>query len=131
MNGALERLGLRLRREWLDSCLDGLQSSVQGFEGMDASGKARLCFEQFLWSDMNYCGAGVLPPNVHTLHLVDLKGPFVLQVRKERCVCVVWKCCTFCVAFGRSIVIGILVMTMHKRGIKCVAKGNGKCSIIE
>ncbi|KAL0355067.1 UNVERIFIED_CONTAM: RecQ-mediatedinstability protein 1 [Sesamum radiatum] len=80
VNGVLERLGLRVKREWLDSCLHGLQLSVAGFQGLDDSAKAKLCFGQFLFSDMNYCGAGVLPPNVHTLHLVDLKGPFVLQV---------------------------------------------------
>ncbi|KAI3455067.1 hypothetical protein Pfo_011730 [Paulownia fortunei] len=80
VNAILERLGLRLKREWLDSCLHGLQSSLLGFQGMDDSAKAKLCFEQFLCSDMNYCGAGVLPPDVHALHLVDLKGPFVLQV---------------------------------------------------
>lgn len=83
VHAVLERLGLRLRREWLDSCLHGLQSSTQGFQRMDDSAKAKLCFEQFLFSDMNYCGAGVLPPNVHALHLVELKGPFVLQVNKE------------------------------------------------
>lgn len=77
----LERLGLKLRREWLESCLQGLQASAQGFQRMDDSAKAKLCFQQFLRSDMNFCGAGVLPPNVHTLHLVDLKGPFVLQVK--------------------------------------------------
>ncbi|PIN23588.1 hypothetical protein CDL12_03687 [Handroanthus impetiginosus] len=80
VNGVLEGLGLRLRREWLDSCLHGLRSAVPGFQGMDDSAKAKLCFQQFLLSDMNSCGAGVLPPNVHSLHLVDLKGPFVLQV---------------------------------------------------
>ncbi|KAL3839117.1 hypothetical protein ACJIZ3_023708 [Penstemon smallii] len=80
VNGVLEMLGMRLRKEWLDSCLSGLQASVQGFQGMDDSAKAKLCFQQFLFSDMNFCGAGVLPPNVHKLHLVDLKGPFVLQV---------------------------------------------------
>ncbi|KAL3629753.1 recQ-mediated genome instability protein 1 [Castilleja foliolosa] len=80
INGALERLGLRLKKEWLDSCLQGLQSSVTGFHRMDDSAKAKLCFEQFLCSDMNYCGAGILPKGVHTLNLVDLKGPFVLQV---------------------------------------------------
>ncbi|XP_075517116.1 recQ-mediated genome instability protein 1 [Primulina tabacum] len=80
VNGVLERLGLRLKREWLDSCLISLQSSVPGFQAMDDSSKAKLCFGKFLCSDMNYCGAGVLPSNVHTLNLVDLKGPFVLQV---------------------------------------------------
>ncbi|KAG8379455.1 hypothetical protein BUALT_Bualt07G0090300 [Buddleja alternifolia] len=80
VNGVLEILGVRLKSEWLDSCLHGLQASVHGFNGLDDSAKSKLCFEQFLHSDMNYCGAGVLPPNVHALHLVDLKGPFVLQV---------------------------------------------------
>ncbi|KAL6576268.1 recQ-mediated genome instability protein 1 [Orobanche hederae] len=80
VNGVLERLGLRLKKEWLESCLHGLQSSVAGSQRMDDSAKAKLCFEQFLRSDMNYCGAGVLPRDVHTLNLVDLKGPFVLQV---------------------------------------------------
>ncbi|KZV21758.1 hypothetical protein F511_02916 [Dorcoceras hygrometricum] len=80
VNGVLERLGLRLKREWLHSCLISLQSSVPGFHGMDDSSKAKLSFGQFLCSDMNYCGAGVLPANVHNLNCVDLEGPFVLQV---------------------------------------------------
>ncbi|KAG9153650.1 hypothetical protein Leryth_008571 [Lithospermum erythrorhizon] len=29
---------------------------------------------------MNCCGGGVLPGNVNSLHLVELKGPFILQV---------------------------------------------------
>ncbi|XP_051134842.1 recQ-mediated genome instability protein 1 [Andrographis paniculata] len=80
VSGILEGLGLRLRRPWLESCLRGLESSMPGFQGMDDSVKAKVCFGQFLCSDMNFCGAGVLPPNVHSLHLHDLKGPFVLQV---------------------------------------------------
>ncbi|EPS59617.1 hypothetical protein M569_15188, partial [Genlisea aurea] len=80
VSGFLERMGLRLRREWMSSCLHALESSVNGFLGMDDAMKAKLCFGQFIQSDMNYCGAGVLPPNVRSLHLVDLKGPFVLQV---------------------------------------------------
>ncbi|KAA8540664.1 hypothetical protein F0562_024417 [Nyssa sinensis] len=80
INECLGRLGLRLRREWLDSCIRGLESSVPGFAGFDGATKAKLCFEQFLHSDMNYSGCGVLPENVHGMHLVDLAGPFVLQV---------------------------------------------------
>ncbi|GAV82257.1 DUF1767 domain-containing protein, partial [Cephalotus follicularis] len=76
----LGRVGLRLKREWLDSCVEGLQRSVPGFSAFDSETKAKLCFEQFLFSDMNYSGAGVLPQNVDSMHLVDLKGPFVLQV---------------------------------------------------
>ncbi|CAN0906010.1 RecQ-mediated genome instability protein 1 [Linum grandiflorum] len=73
----LMRMGLRLKREWLDSCLGGLNSSLQH---LDLKAKAKHCFDKFLMSDMNYCGKGVLPPNVGSMHLVDLPGPFVLQV---------------------------------------------------
>lgn len=77
----LEGLGLRLRKDWLESCVRGLEGSVREFTRLDDNAKAKLCFEQFLYSDMNYCGAGWLPRDVHKLHLVDLKGPFVLQMR--------------------------------------------------
>ncbi|PPD76466.1 hypothetical protein GOBAR_DD26598 [Gossypium barbadense] len=76
----LLRMGLKLRREWLDSCVQGLESSVPRFSTLDASAKSKLCFQQFLFSDMNYSGGGILPSNVDSMHLVDLKGPFVLQV---------------------------------------------------
>lgn len=76
----LEGLGLRLRKDWLESCVRGLEGSVREFTRLDDNAKAKLCFEQFLYSDMNYCGAGMLPRDVFKLHLVDLKGPFVLQV---------------------------------------------------
>lgn len=76
----LEELGLRLRGEWLDSCIRGLETAVPGFLSLDDTKKAKLCFERFLESDMNNCGAGLLPDNVHQMHLVDLPGPFVLQV---------------------------------------------------
>ncbi|KAK6924634.1 RecQ mediated genome instability protein 1, N-terminal [Dillenia turbinata] len=77
---ALWKLGLRLRREWLASCIGALERSVSGYGNFDVETKAKLCFEQFLHSDMNYVGAGVLPENVGSLHLVDLPGPYVLQV---------------------------------------------------
>ncbi|XVE56542.1 hypothetical protein DITRI_Ditri04bG0019400 [Diplodiscus trichospermus] len=76
----LLRMGLKSRREWLDSCVQGLESSVPRFSTLDVSEKAKLCFQQFLLSDMNYSGGGILPENVDSMHLVDLKGPFVLQV---------------------------------------------------
>lgn len=85
ISDSLLRLGLSLSRVWLDSCIQGLESSVPGFSELDVAVKAKLCFQQFLSSDMNYCGAGVLPANVHSMHMVDLKGPFVLQV----CVCMI------------------------------------------
>lgn len=95
-----QRLGLRLRREWLEDCVTGLERSVSGFERLDVDGKAKLCFEHFLLSDMNYCGAGVLPPNASGMHKVELEGPFVLQVRafvilflgKRRKFCKVFYC---------------------------------------
>ncbi|CAK7336760.1 unnamed protein product [Dovyalis caffra] len=70
----LLRMGLSVKREWLDSCLRQIDNSL------DIESKAKLCFGQFLISDMNYCGAGVLPPHLDSMHLVDLPGPFVLQV---------------------------------------------------
>ncbi|XP_071722694.1 recQ-mediated genome instability protein 1-like [Rutidosis leptorrhynchoides] len=76
----LAGMGLRLKNEWLDACVRGLEGSGQGFAIFDLNTKAKLCFEQFLFSDMNRSGGGVLPENVHTLNMVDLKGPFVLQV---------------------------------------------------
>ncbi|XP_060962704.1 recQ-mediated genome instability protein 1 isoform X3 [Cannabis sativa] len=76
----LQGLGLRLKREWLDACVQGLERSVLGFEGLNVDVKAKLCFERFLVSDMNQFGGGLLPENVHSLHLVDLPGRYVLQV---------------------------------------------------
>ncbi|XP_062115892.1 recQ-mediated genome instability protein 1 [Humulus lupulus] len=76
----LQGLGLRLKREWLDSCVQGLERSVPGFDDLDVPVKAKLCFERFLVSDMNQFGGGLLPENVHSLHLVDLTGRYVLQV---------------------------------------------------
>lgn len=79
----LRRLGLGLRQEWLASCFSSFALAVPGFEGFDVARKARMCFEQFLCADMNYCGAGILPENVHCMNKVELEGPFVLQVRGQ------------------------------------------------
>ncbi|PAN37836.1 hypothetical protein PAHAL_7G126700 [Panicum hallii] len=73
----LRGLGLRLRPEWLESCAAG----IPGFDGLGgAAAQARRCFEQFLFADMNACGAGVLPEGVGSMHATVLDGPFVLQV---------------------------------------------------
>nr|CAB3486868.1 unnamed protein product [Digitaria exilis] len=73
----LRRLGLRLRPEWLESCAAG----IPGFDGLGgAEVQARRCFEQFVFADMNRCGAGVLPEGVGSMHAAVLDGPFVLQV---------------------------------------------------
>ncbi|XP_050220647.1 recQ-mediated genome instability protein 1 isoform X2 [Mercurialis annua] len=74
----LLRLGLKLKREWLDSCLGQLDGN--SIQNLDVEAKAKLCFQQFLFSDMNYSGGGLLPPNVDSMHLVNLAGPFILQV---------------------------------------------------
>lgn len=81
IDGILRRKGLDLKREWFYGCIGALEREVPGFSGnSDDLVKAKICFQQFLNVDMNFCGAGVLPSNVASLHLVDLKGPFVLQV---------------------------------------------------
>ncbi|KAK7291538.1 hypothetical protein RIF29_06767 [Crotalaria pallida] len=80
ISDSLLRLGLGLKREWLDACLRELDGALRGFSGFDVSTKAKLCFEQFLLADMKFCGSGILPPNVHSMHLVQLPGPYVLQV---------------------------------------------------
>lgn len=73
----LRRLGLRVRPEWLQQCAAGLP----GFNGHGGTEvQARQCFEQFLFADMNECGAGVLPEGVGCMEAAILDGPFVLQV---------------------------------------------------
>ncbi|XP_042461573.1 recQ-mediated genome instability protein 1-like isoform X1 [Zingiber officinale] len=76
----LRSLGLRLRPEWLESCAATLMASGSDFSRLDVAGRAKRCFEQFLISDMNTSGAGVLPEYVHRLHKTELEGPFVLQI---------------------------------------------------
>ncbi|KAG5014441.1 hypothetical protein JHK82_020126 [Glycine max] len=76
----LRRLGLSPKSDWLTSCLREFQSSVPAFEHLDVAAKAKRCFEQFLYADMNFCGSGILPPNVDAMHLNVLPGPYVLQV---------------------------------------------------
>ncbi|XP_010519503.1 PREDICTED: recQ-mediated genome instability protein 1 [Tarenaya hassleriana] len=78
--GFLSRMGLRLKRDWLVACLTELERSVPRFNSLDVAAKAKLCFEQFLFSDMNHSGGGVLPRDIRSMHLVELGGPFVLQV---------------------------------------------------
>ncbi|KAJ0971223.1 hypothetical protein J5N97_019182 [Dioscorea zingiberensis] len=80
VNEILRKLGLSLRPEWLDSCLSFLAGVVPGFDTFDVDTKAKMCLEEFLLSDMNHSGAGVLPENVGSMHKAELEGPFVLQV---------------------------------------------------
>ncbi|KAF1001750.1 hypothetical protein AG4045_009867 [Apium graveolens] len=39
-------LGLRVKREWLDSCIRALESAVSGFSRLDDVAKGKLCLEQ-------------------------------------------------------------------------------------
>ncbi|KAL9815304.1 RecQ-mediated genome instability protein 1 [Arabidopsis thaliana] len=76
----LSRMGIKLKREWWVSCVSGLETSIPQFSYLDVAAKAKHCFEQFMFSDMNLCGGGVLPPNVASMNRIELAGPFVLQV---------------------------------------------------
>lgn len=76
----LSRKGIKLKTEWWVSCLAWLENSIPQFSRLDVAAKAKHCFEQLLFSDMNLCGGGALPRNVASMHLVELAGPFVLQV---------------------------------------------------
>ncbi|CAN6854659.1 unnamed protein product [Brassica oleracea] len=80
---ALSRMGIKLKTEWWVSCLSGLEASVPEFSRLEVAAKAKHCFEQFLFCDMNLCGGGVLPRNVASMVLEELAGPFVLQVVDE------------------------------------------------
>lgn len=86
-NGSLRRveeflgsLGVRPRREWLESCMEMLRTSQAGFANMIVAQQAELCLSEFLFADTNAAGDAVLPPNLHTLHAQEIPGPYVLQV---------------------------------------------------
>uniref|UniRef100_A0ACD5UPU7 Uncharacterized protein n=1 Tax=Avena sativa TaxID=4498 RepID=A0ACD5UPU7_AVESA len=72
----LRRLRLRVRPEWLEFCA----AELPGFNDGGTEEQGRRCFEQFLFADMNVCGAGVLPEGVGGMDATVLDGPFVLQV---------------------------------------------------
>ncbi|KEH21003.1 putative RecQ mediated genome instability protein [Medicago truncatula] len=80
VNDFLRRFGFCIKRDSLATCIRELGESMNGFQGFDVATKAKLCFEQFLFSDLNFCGSGVLPSNVASMHLDTLPGPYVLQV---------------------------------------------------
>ncbi|KAI3915168.1 hypothetical protein MKW98_011513 [Papaver atlanticum] len=80
----LVNLGLKLRKQWLNSCLEELNNSMPGFCNLNVPDKGKHIMQKFLFSNMNTScgggGGGVLPENIQTLHKVNLPGPFVLQV---------------------------------------------------
>ncbi|RZC48610.1 hypothetical protein C5167_017034 [Papaver somniferum] len=73
--------GLKLREEWLNSCVSELNNSNPDFANFNVAKKKNLIYERFLFSDMNLsCGGeGVLPEKLQTMKLVNLPGPFLLQ----------------------------------------------------
>ncbi|ERN06301.1 recQ-mediated genome instability protein 1 [Amborella trichopoda] len=73
-------MGLQLKREWLESCFEGLMASQIGFSQKSSLEQAELYFAQFLVADMNDVGNGVLPSNVNAMHGTEIAGPFILQV---------------------------------------------------
>lgn len=76
----LGNLGVRPRREWLESCIEMLRNSEAGFANMTVAQQAKLCLSEFLFADMNTAGDAVLPPNIHRLHAQEIPGPYVVQV---------------------------------------------------
>ena len=77
----LNELGVYPKFEWLTECVGHLSNSDLTFSALPASAQAKLCFAQYINSDMNRCGAGILPENVASMHKQQLRGRFVLQVR--------------------------------------------------
>ncbi|KAH7289947.1 hypothetical protein KP509_30G025100 [Ceratopteris richardii] len=80
LQAILESRGVRPNGHWLDVCVESLEASRPGFSQLNDSQKAEACFSCFLFSDLNSMGESVLPPRFHTLHGIEISGPFVLQV---------------------------------------------------
>ncbi|KAI3875313.1 hypothetical protein MKX03_000740 [Papaver bracteatum] len=69
----LLNLGLKLRVEWLNSCLEELHNSMPGFCNLNVPDEGKHIMQEYLFSNMNTScdgGGGGL----------TLPGPFVLQV---------------------------------------------------
>lgn len=77
----LNELGVHPKFEWLAECVGHLSSSDLTFSALPASSQAKLCFAQYINSDMNSSGAAILPENVASMHKQQLRGRFILQVR--------------------------------------------------
>jgi hypothetical protein len=82
----LMKLGFYLKREKVDDCLRQLGDSINGLDDLK---KAEMCFEKFLFSNLNSCGSGILPSYSYnhndlmlptTSRTTTLDGPFILQV---------------------------------------------------
>jgi hypothetical protein len=81
----LMKLGFYLKREKVDDCLRQLGDSINGLDDLK---KAEMCFEKFLFSNLNSCGSGILPSYSYnhndlmlpTTSRTTLDGPFILQV---------------------------------------------------
>ncbi|XP_039683054.1 probable fructokinase-7 [Medicago truncatula] len=80
----LIKLGFYLKREKVVDCLRQLGDSINGLNDLE---KAEICFQKFLFSNLNSCGSGILPPThnrndlmLPTTSITTLDGPFILQV---------------------------------------------------
>ena len=73
VNDYLLKQGFGFKRYKLADCLGQLEDS-----GFDVPQKADFCIQKFLFSDLNSCGGGILPSDLHLQTF--LHGPYVLQV---------------------------------------------------
>eukprot|EP00249_Psilotum_nudum_P004987 c18478_g1_i1 orf=19-1590(+) len=80
VQSVLRSRGAAPTSQWLAACMASLTASRPGFLQLSPTQQAELCMGQFLVADFNMHGAAVLPPQVDTLHAMELEGPFVLQV---------------------------------------------------
>jgi hypothetical protein len=77
VNHHLFKLGFGLKADKVAECLRQLGDLLNGF---DVPQKAKICFQKFLFSDLNSCGSGVLPHIDEKMLKTSLHGPFILQV---------------------------------------------------
>lgn len=126
MAEALSRMGIKLKTEWWVTCLSGLEVSVPQFSRLEVAAKAKHCFEQFLFCDMNLCGGGVLPRNVASMVLEELPGPFVLQVVPFFGIEIMHKVCFFFTETCGLIVRLMRLLTLgvpSKGGMRTLMQG--------
>ncbi|KAI3875315.1 hypothetical protein MKX03_000742 [Papaver bracteatum] len=87
----LLNLGLKLRVEWLNSCLEELHNSMPGFCNLNVPDEGKHIMQEYLFSNMNTScgggGGGVLPENIQTLHNVNPSRPFCSSIPAgKRCL---------------------------------------------
>jgi len=73
VNDFLLKRGFGFNRDKLADCLRQLEDS-----GYNVRQKVSVCIQKFRFSDLNSCGGGILPNDLHLQTF--LHGPYVLQV---------------------------------------------------